>query len=254
MNIYEKTSEILRYTAGIAKEGMTLQAIDELAGKKMAELNVVSAVLGYQPEWEKTPFPGHTCLSVNSVICHGLPTIYKLKQGDVLTIDLGIRDKELNLCGDAAITIGIGEIANKDQRLLRYAKRTMYEGIKLIRDGVKVTDLGRAMETYALQMNFHTNKAFSGHRIAEEMHMTPFIPNHYDLNPEYFEQFDGVLEEGMVVCIEPILSESDDRTGDKLKTGWLMVDRRGKNVAMFEHMVRVEKNGFTILTDHFEAE
>ena len=174
-----------------------------------------------------------------------------LKQGDLLCIDVGVRDKETGQCGDSAITIPIGEVENKDERLLRYAKRALYVGIDMIQDGVDVRDIGHAIQTFAWQRGYRVNKAFSGHRIGEEMHMEPYIPHFHDLSEDYDKAFTGVLHEGDIVCIEPMLTYGKDDIGMRMQDGWTWATRDGKNSAMFEHMVRVEKDGATVLTTHF---
>lgn len=252
MKIYEKVSQILIYAQELIKPGAVMRDVDQLVAKRMAEMDVVSSDFQYKPDWANVPFPAHICLSVNDVICHGIPNPYAFKEGDIVTIDIGIKDKKTGECGDAAITVGVGEIANKDERLLRYAKRAVYVGIQQIHAGAKVIDIGRAISVYSLQMGYVVNKAFSGHAIGPEMHMEPYIPNHWEITEDYEKQFDGVLKEGDIVCIEPMLTYGKDPIGMRLNDGWTWQTRDHKNVAMFEHMVRVEKDGATILTTHFD--
>lgn len=263
MNIYEKTSALLTYLASECKVGVYLDEIDHLAQDKMIELGVESTDYLYQPDWKFTvmkggkpttmtppAFPKHICTSVNDVICHGIPYHYALKSGDLICIDVGIRDLDTGLCGDSALTVGVGELENKNERLLRYAKRTLYAGISVVRDGVRVTEIGNAIQRYAWQMGYKVNRAFSGHRIDRDMHLQPFIPHFSSCDPKYEEDFDGILTEGMVICIEPMVTLSKDDVGGILEDGWTYITRDHKNTAMFEHMVRVEKDGFTILTNH----
>lgn len=252
MTIYEKTSALLKFLASKVEVGYCICTLNNDAGKWMAEHGVESTDWMYHPSWATKPFDGYICTSVNDVICHGRPVKYLLKEGDILCIDVGIRDKETGLCGDAAITVPVGEVANKDMRLLRYAKRALYVGIESVRAGVKVTEIGDAIQRFAWQRGYRVNKAFSGHAIGKEMHMKPYIPHFHELDPKYEAQFDGVLKEGDIICIEPMLTYGKDDVGQRLADGWTWQTRDHKNSAMFEHMVRVDANGCTVLTDHFD--
>jgi methionyl aminopeptidase len=189
------------------------------------------------------------CLSVNNTIAHGIPNEYVLQEGDILNVDTGVK---LNgVCGDCAMTVPIGKIDNKHERLLRFANRACYVGIQQIKAGVSVIEIARAVETYARQMGYVTNRVFSGHDISEEMHEKVVIPFFYDLHPKYLQHFGGMkLEAGQVVCIEPMLTFKDNQ-GKLLQDGWGLVTKDGKYSAMFEHMALVKDDGFEILTDHF---
>ena len=259
----EVVSEVIKTVVERAKAGVSLLELEHTAEVAMQLYGAVSADKGYQRAWATRPFPGALCLGVNDVIAHGIPDSYQLKDGDLLSIDSGIVLD--GWCADAATTIPIGEVSNKDERLLCYAQRALYKGIEVVRPGVKVTKIGEAIELYARQMGYVVNHVFFGHGIGKTMHEGLQIP-HFELprkeikieirpgkfKYEYKEP-EGIpeLSEGQVICIEPMLTYKD-YTGGRDNDGWTFRTRDGKNSAMFESMVLVTDTGFEILTNHLD--
>ena len=243
-------SSIIGLVAGRIKPGVKLTDLELYAFSLIKEFKAESYNLGYKPAWAATPFPSVLSTSVNNCIAHGIPTEYELKEGDLVNLDLGIKFN--GVCGDCAMTVPVGQIENKHERLLRFANRACYMGIQQIKAGVSVADIGRAIETYAMQMGYVTNQVFSGHDIGEEMHGTGLvIPNFYSLDARYIKHF-GLkkLNAGQVVCIEPMLTFKDKR-GIMASNGWSLYTGDKKYSAMFEHMILVKEDGYEVLTDHF---
>lgn len=246
-------SHILKTLASCVEPGVRLTDLEQMAEVMINKAGATSYNRGYQPEWVKTPYPAILCTNVNDQIAHTPPSNYKLKEGDILNIDLGI--KFGSFCGDAALTVPVGQIENKHERLLRYAKRTLYEGIKEVKAGVEVWELGRAMGNYALRMGYVTIKTFTGHKIGWEMHEENCYIFHYDPPQDLKEKHGRVkLKAGDVICLEPMLTFKDSNGQCTDPTGWSWRTRDGKSVAMFEHMVLVKENGYEILTDHISEE
>ena len=239
MLVHEIVSEVLKLVSSHATVGTTTQELDQIAYDFVIKHKAQPYNKGYKPDWAPTPFPASLCTSVNQQICHGVPSNYKLKSGDLVNLDIGVyKDGQ---CGDAALSVGVGEISEQDKELLDVALQTLYVGIKEVKAGVKVRDIGGKMNNYAESRHHVTNRILCGHGIGLDMHMKPDIPNFYDANNQ------DVLQEGMVICIEPQVTKKDRKgqfVGD-----WDYRTRK-KNSAFFEHMVRVEKNGYTILTTH----
>jgi methionyl aminopeptidase len=231
------------------KAGMMLLEIDALAGELMKQQGVKSADLGYKPAWANTPFPNNMCLSVNDCIAHGIPTEYRLREGDWVNLDIGI-EKD-GLFADAAITVPIGEQENKHDRLLRNAVKTLYAGIDEVRAGITTRELGRVISTYALRMGYVVNRTFTGHTIGEQMHAGVSIPHFWEVNEKYDKTYSYVLKEGDIICLEPMLTFKDP-DGYLHKNGWAWLTRDGKRSAMFEHMIEVTKDGGVVLTNHFD--
>lgn len=230
-----------------SKPGKNLLDLESYAATLLTLLGAKSANQNYQPAWAKTPYPSILCLSVNDTISHGIPYDYKLQDGDLLTIDVGISVD--NSFADAALTIGIGTISNRDERLLRYAKKTLEVGISCVKPGVKVTEPGRAIEKYAKQNGYVVNKRLNGHGIGSAMHMEPIIPM-FDFEYKYQSHEDiPVFEIGKRYCLEPHLSYTD-WSGILMGDGWTVKTRDGKKSAMYEAMVECTEDGCRVLTTH----
>jgi methionyl aminopeptidase len=246
MKAYEAISIILKEMAAMAKPGVKTIDINNYAEKRIVELGCTSANKGYKPEWAKKPYEWATCINVNSIIAHGKPGDYELRNGDIASFDLGIiKDGE---CADAALSVGIGEISNARRRLLYYAKQTIYEVLHLFTPGRETTDIARAIEYQVLSRGFMVNRRFAGHRIGKEMHMKPNIYNTLDDQQPHH----GKLEAGQIYCIEPMITNGKDNLGLFIDSdGWVCVTADGKDSAFYEHMILVTENGPKILTDHF---
>ncbi len=244
-------SKLLRELADMAKVGNNLLDLEAYAESFLKEHKATSVNKGYKPEWAQKPYPNVLCLSVNDQITHGIPRDYKLKDGDLLKIDVGIKYK--GYCADSALTVGIGNISSRDERLIRYAKRAIYVGIDKIKAGVKISEVGIAIELYLRQNGFMVNKALLGHTIGKEMHLSPKIPM-FDTESRLKKgAVVPVFKVGQVVCIEPHVSYKD-WIGKLDNDGWTIKTRDGKNSVMFEHMVEIMKDGYKILTSHFILE
>lgn len=257
----ETVSEVVRSVVEMAKPGVNLLQLEKRAETTMQVLGAESTDKGYHPKWATAPFPSVICLGVNDVIAHAIPISYELQSGDLLSIDTGIKIN--GSCGDAGLTIPIGEASNRDERLLRYAKRALYKGIDIIKPGIKITDIGDEIYWFIRKNGYVVNRLMMGHGIGKEMHEQPQIPHHYvpqdekkteDDKYEYKDK-EGVprLYEGQVICLEPMITYKDPigkRDGD----GWTVRTRDGKKSAFFEHMIRVVTGGYEILTNHIKRE
>lgn len=248
MTSWQIVSEVLKKMQIQAQPGVRLSELDRLAEDYIIEQGGRPYNKGYMgkdtwPENGKPvkEFPFTLVVNVNSVIAHGFPSPYQLKPGDIVSFDVGV-EKD-GLCGDAAFTMGVPPVSNKNVRLLYYAKRTLYEGIKKVKAGANTRDIARAMEIYVINRGFVMNETFASHYIGKEMHGDA-IPNF--TFPDYPN---SVLKDGDMICLEPIITY-EDRFGQKAGD-WAFVTRDGRNSAMFEHQLLVTKDGCQVLTDHF---
>lgn len=239
-------SLILKRLADQCVIGMTGKKLEAMAESMLKEYGAESFNKDYQPAWATVPYPSILCISPNGVIFHGIPNDYEFKNGDLITIDLGI--KKDGFCGDAALTVPVGEISHTNKRLLYYARQAVYEYARQLVTGANTRDLANHIDTWAINRGFYLNRRGAGHVIGEQMHIKPNLYNTVEDDNHTYAN----LEEGMIVCIEPTLSTSKDRIGAVLSDGWSVVTMDGKPTAMFEHMVRVTKNGGEILTSHFD--
>lgn len=257
MNAHEIVSHTLKLLAEHTRVGVTTLTLNNLAEKEIRDLGGIPACKNYKPEWADSPFPAALCTSVNNQIAHGMPSERKLKDGDLINFDLGVtKDGE---CGDAALTVGVGNISSRDRELLKTAKKALLAGIAVLRDGVEVREIAHEIEKVAKSKGFVVNRTFAGHQIGKEMHQEPYIyhasnwlfnfPNQFH---EYEKYMKVRLTEGMVVCLEPILTYSD-RFGTRANNHWTFVTKDGGKCAMFEHMIRITKTGHEVLTTHIES-
>lgn len=243
-------SSIVGQVAAEVRPGVKLTDLEIYAGELCKKLDAKPYNLNYKPAWARTPYPAILCVSVNDTIAHGIPNEYAIKEGDTVNIDTGIVFN--GVCGDCAITVGVGELHKNHERLLKAAKGALYAGIREVRAGVSVTHIAQTIDDYAKELGFVTNQTLSGHGIGVEMHEEPTIPFFYDRTPRYLQFFGGrTLKAGQVICLEPMLTKGKDRRGKLLDDGWTLITENGKRSAMFEHMILVKEDGYEILTDHF---
>ena len=179
-----------------------------------------------------------SCLSVNDAIVHAIPTDRPLQDGDVLGIDMGVLYKGWN--SDSAVTVIVGNNA-KAEKLIEITKQSMYLGIEQARIGNHVGDIGHAVQTYVESHGFGVVRDLVGHGIGKELHEEPRIPN-------FGKPGDGpVLQEGMVICIEPMVTAGDWHLVID-NDSWTYRTKDGSLGAHFEHTIAITKNGPQILT------
>lgn len=242
MKPWKIVTEVLKLMEEKSGVGVNLLDLEKIAEDKIMELGGLSANRHYQPQWAAVPFPSVICIGVNDVVCHGIPIDYQLRDGDLVSFDLGVKSE--GTCGDAALTIPVGKLQDRDERLLRYAKRTLYKGIAEVKDGVPTRNITNAMRYYAQQNGFVVNFAFSSHGIGTEMHEEPMIP-HIESDPIS----DTLLKEGQMICLEPMLTYKDP-IGFVQPDKWTIKTQDGRKSAFFEHQILVTKDDYEVLTEH----
>lgn len=236
-------TSILLELEKLTKPGVSLGMLDEIASRMIEEAGAVSVIKGYQPKWASTPYPATICTSVDEEVAHAPPGIRELAEGQIVTYDIGLKYK--TACGDAALTVPVGEVSNKKERLMRYSKRALMEGIEIIRAGVSVSKIGEVIERSANINGYQIIKEYGGHGIGVQMHEEPLIPNFYDERND-----DKILKEGQVICIEPIMTTGNAQIGILGTDGWTAFCTDNHPVSMFEHMILVKKDSYEILTNH----
>lgn len=230
---------VLEGVKAAAVAGTTLLELDRLAARTMAEHGCTPSFLGYQPSSHQIPYPGHLCLSVNDVIVHGIPSSYRLREGDVLSVDAGAIFEGFH--GDAAFTMGIGEIAPEAARLIAATSSAMWAGIKEVAAGSRLGDIGAAVEEVGESHGLGIVREYVGHGIGREMHEEPQIPNvgvpHKGLK----------IKTGMALCIEPMFNLGGWQTQVD-PDGWTVRTADGSLSAHFEHTVALTKAGPKVTT------
>lgn len=260
MNAQELVSAVLLKVKEHVEPGVTTFALDAIAEVELKKLGGFSYNKNYHPKWARFPYPAVTCISVNNEMAHGIPSQRVLKNGDLVHIDLGVIDNDGN-CGDAAFSIAVGDISKEDEMLLHYAKKCLYNGIKILKNGATIDDVAREVSRTAGERKFVVNHQLCGHGIGKHMHEKPdiyYAPNHYHNDPENFDRYQKFLDfefkTGMVICMEPVISTLDKWGVVDPKTGWTYYNRYGKKSAMFEEMVKITDDGYEILTTHLQSE
>jgi len=229
--------EILDYVSGFVKPGATTMDLENVAAAKMAEMGATPAFKGYRG------YPAVLCTSVNSEVVHGIPSANRvLREGDIVSIDTGVIID--GFYGDSAITVPVGEkIAPKTQRLLEVTKASLESGIRAVKPGAFLGDIGAAVQEVVEADGFSVVREFVGHGIGTRLHEDPQVPNYFRPgmpNPR--------LREGMALAIEPMVNEGSPDL-EILSDGWTAVTADGKLSAHFEHSIAITSNGPEILSE-----
>lgn len=232
--------EILAELRAAVRPGVTTAELDALAARELKRHGATSNFKGYSPAKGVPPFPGAICASVNDQIVHGIPGRYVLKEGDILAIDFGAIVDGWH--GDSAITVPVGKISSRAERLLDVTQEALRRGIAAAQPGHRVMDISRAIQTYVEGEGFSLVRQYTGHGIGRALHEEPTVPNVVEprmANP--------LLRPGMVMCIEPMVNAGSPRTRE-LPDHWTVVTADGSLSAHFEHTVAITPSGPDVLT------
>ena len=228
------SAEALRAAGEAVKPGIFTYEIDTIVRKYIEKQGAKPSFLGYGG------FPASACISVNSVVIHGIPAkTAVLKEGDIVSIDVGAYYRGFH--GDNAYTFPCGKISENAQRLLDATKESLYEGIKQAQAQNRIGDIGSAVQEYVEARSYSVVRNYTGHGVGAKLHEDPSVPN-YGTRGRGFK-----LLPGMTIAIEPMVNEGTHHTrvlGDK----WTVVTLDGKLSAHFEHTVAITPDGPRILT------
>ncbi len=226
-------AEILAGVKERVQPGIETRELDELAEEMCRRHQVEPAFKGYRG------YPRCICVSVNEEIVHGIPGPRKIKAGDLVSLDFGV--KYQGYYGDAALTVAVGEVDPRARELMEITEKSLYAGISQAQVGNRLTDISHAVQVVVEGANFGVIREFVGHGIGRSLHEDPQIPN---FGPPGRGQ---VLEAGMTLAIEPMTSMGAWQVRI-LKDGWTAVTQDGSYAAHFEHTVAVTANGPRILS------
>lgn len=228
--ILNELDEILREHI---KPGVTTLELDKIADDFVRKHNAVPSFKGYGG------YPGSICTSVNEEIVHGIPSKRRLKEGDIISIDMGSILDGFN--GDCARTYGVGEISEEDKKLIEVTKQSFFEGIKYAKAGNHLHDISAAIQDYVDGFGFGIVRDYVGHGIGRHMHEDPAIPNYRQKNrgPK--------LVKGMCLAVEPMITAGTYELR-VLKDGWTAVTLDGRNAAHYENTICVTDGEPEILT------
>jgi len=219
------------------KEGITTSEIDKMVEEFILSKDGIPAFKGYKVG--KRVFPASSCISVNDEVVHGIPGDRKLVNGDIVSVDVGV--KKNGYFGDSAYTFKVGETTSRVNKLLKITEESLYKGIEKAIDGNEVNDISVAIQNYVEGSGYGVVRALVGHGIGKNLHEEPSVPNFYTPNSRQ------KLFEGMVIAIEPMVNYGTyDVVQDR--DGWTIRTKDGEPSAHFEHTVLIKKGKAEILT------
>jgi methionyl aminopeptidase len=228
-------AEMHEATRAAIRPGITTLELNEVAADVLTKRGARSNFLNYHG------FPAVICTSPNDMIVHGIPGSYRLKEGDIISVDCGAIIEGYH--GDAAYTAGVGDVSAAAQRLMDVTEQSLWAGIDQLVIGNRLHEVGRAVQKVAEAGGYSVVREYVGHAIGTEMHENPQVPNYWPGSPG------PTLKEGMVFAIEPMVNVGTYDTY-VLDDGWSIMTQDGQLSAHFEHTIAVTDNGpevFTVL-------
>lgn len=235
--------QILQTLAAAVAPGVTTGHLHEICRVELDRNNARGMSKNYPTYKEGEGFPAHMCISVNEEVVHGIPGPRPLKVGDVVTLDLGLMFE--GYCADTAITVAVGEVSPKVQKLLDVTKETLDLAIQLSKPGMKWSDIAKQLQANVERQGFSVVREFVGHGVGRSMHEEPKIPNFF--NQEQLKS-DFRLRPGMTLAVEPMVV-TGRRDVALLEDGWTVVTEDRKPAAHFEHTIAITETGAEVLTD-----
>jgi methionyl aminopeptidase len=224
---------ILGELKALVRPGVSTRDLDVYAESRAREMGATPAFKGYRG------YPASLCTSVNEEIIHGIPSSRILKEGDIIGLDFGVLYQ--GFYGDAAVTVGVGEISSEGRRLIAVAEAAFSKGIAQMKPGNRISDISHAIQTCVESEGFSVIRSFVGHGIGFSPHEEPQVPN-FGLpgrGPK--------IKEGLTLAIEPMIAAGDWQE-EILEDGWTAVTRDGSLSAHFEHTVAMTPRGVEILS------
>ncbi len=244
LEVMEKAGEItataLKLVEEATKPGVTTRELDLIAEKYVLSQGAIPLFKGVECSFSGGPdFPGTICVSVNEEIIHGIPGLRQLKDGDIISVDMGVSYE--GLCSDAARTFPVGDVSEEALRLIQVTKQSFFEGMKAAVKGNRIVDISRAVQQYAEKNGFSVVREYVGHGIGRQLWETPQIPNYVT------RQRGPRLEPGMTLAIEPMINQGvcDIRI---LDDKWTVVTADGKLSAHYENTIVVTEDEPLIMT------
>jgi len=226
-------SETLAEVAKIIGPGVTTNQLDKLAYEFISDNGAIPAFLNYNG------FPNSLCISPNEQVVHGFPSDYVIKEGDLISVDCGVIKN--NFFGDSAYTFSIGVVDDEKQRLVEVTRKCLDLGIEKAVAGMRIGDIGFAIQQYAQLNGFGVVRELVGHGVGVKLHEKPEIPN-------YGKRGSGPkLEEGMVIAIEPMINAGVAGVNFH-SDGWTVTSKDNKPSAHFEHTVAIKKGEADVLS------
>jgi methionyl aminopeptidase len=229
--------DVHQAAAKLIKEGITTREIDKAVERRIDSLGAIPLFKGVPGE---VPFPACACISINEEVVHGIPSDRKLKQGDIVSIDIGVRYN--GWCADSAVTLPVGDISDEKSALLAVTEDALRLAISMLRLDISWNTIAVNMQKRIEAKGYSIVRELVGHGIGKEMWEDPQIPNYYVRNTNTFK-----VKKGVTLAIEPMLNMGKKEI-KTLKDHWTIVTADGKPSAHFEHTVAVTEKGPFVLT------
>lgn len=226
-----------KYLLPYIKEGIKTKELDKLAEDFIRKQGATPSFKGYEG------FPTALCISINSEVVHGFPSERVLKNGDIISIDIGACYKGYH--GDSAWTYKVGKVEDEVEYLLEHTEKSLYVGLREVKPGNRVGDIGYAISQYAKEHNLGVVKELCGHGVGTNVHEDPEVPNYGTKNTG------PRLKEGMVIAVEPMLTLGSPRIYVH-DNDWTIDTQDHRPSAHFEHTVVVTADGYKILTGEWK--
>ncbi|MCZ6683779.1 MAG: type I methionyl aminopeptidase [Planctomycetota bacterium] len=239
---------VLQRLRELIRPGVTTSELNGVAEDIITRAGGEALFKGVRTSGARRPFPSVICASVNDVVVHGIANGTELHEGDIISIDCGVRLK--GYCGDSATTIPVGSISAEARRLLDVTASTLEIAVSEMRPGRYWGEVAGKMQDHVESAGFSVVREFVGHGIGQQMHEEPKVPNYTDKGQL---KADFRLEPGLVLAVEPMVNQGSAvvKVGDV--SGWPQVTRDGRLSAHFEHTVAITSTGVDILTDGRET-
>ena len=227
-------SEVKQIIFDAIKPGISLLELDHIAEKEILLRGAKSNFKGYGN------FPNVSCISVNDTLIHGIPTEYKLVEGDLIKVDLGCTWKGYH--SDSAFTKGVGKISLNSKKVMDVAKKAFYKGLDAIKPGSRIGDISYAIGEYVSKQGMFVPDNFTGHGIGKSLHEKPYVPN-------FGKPKQGMLlKDGMIICIEPMILQKSKEV-KILSDGWTVKAVDKMNTSHYEHTILIKDGYGEILTE-----
>ena len=232
---------VLEEVKKLIRPGVATSELDQTAEMIIRDHGGIPTFKGYPGPY---PYPATLTISINEEMVHGIPSGRTLKEGDIVSIDCGTTLD--GFIGDSAFTAGVGQIGQKQKRLMQITQESLYKGIEQMRPGKHIGDVGAAIQEHVEEAGFYVPRQYTGHGVGREMHEPPQVPN-------YGVPGQGMLlREGMTIAIEPMVLVGTPNTR-VLADQWTVISADQSLTAHFEHTVAVTSNGPLILTQRQEG-
>lgn len=233
--------EVLDDIGGHVRPGVTTAQLNEIAERRIGAVDAKALFLGVVNPQARFPFPASICSSVNEEVVHGIPDDRPLVDGDIVSIDCGVRLK--GYCGDSARTFAVGRIDDRTKKLLRVTQEALQIAIEQARPEARWSWIARKMQQHVEKHGFGVVREFVGHGIGREMHEEPKVPNYVDRNGDFR------LAPGMTLAVEPMVTAGKPAVVFRDRDCWTVITKDHSRAAHFEHAIAITDDGCTVLTD-----